>query len=226
MVTMEEMATYHLAAIQRHTPHGPYLLGGYCIGATVAVEIARQLLAKGETVAHLLLISPAHVCNRWLFGFWPVIDRVGEILKWDLQKKIYFFDRTAVTLARWLKGSTSSKFASLRRRLGLMKSDGADLKNAGPEKRDDEEEILNSLDFSIYVLADRTYLIKPISVPTTAYFRKKLRWSARRGIAPPRFFPILTIETVPGDHRNCIGRHTPELAAKMKKTLIAFSKIL
>jgi thioesterase domain-containing protein len=84
---------HHIAAIQQQTPHGPYLLGGYCVGATVAVEIARQLVEQGEQVIHLLLIEPSLLSNQLVRGIWPVVDRVGQILKWDLKRKSHYFHR-------------------------------------------------------------------------------------------------------------------------------------
>jgi thioesterase domain-containing protein len=38
-------------------PHGPYLLGGYCLSGLVAFEMARQLLAEGEQIGLLALID-------------------------------------------------------------------------------------------------------------------------------------------------------------------------
>jgi thioesterase domain-containing protein len=39
---------------------GPYILIGACFGATVAFEIARQLLLRGKEVAYLGLIDPTN----------------------------------------------------------------------------------------------------------------------------------------------------------------------
>ena len=39
-------------------PHGPYVILGACFGATVAYEMARQLLAAGEEVGFLGLLDP------------------------------------------------------------------------------------------------------------------------------------------------------------------------
>ncbi|HEX4049203.1 MAG TPA: amino acid adenylation domain-containing protein, partial [Elusimicrobiota bacterium] len=41
--TTEAMARHHLETIRTISPRGPYLLGGYCSGTTIAYEIARQL---------------------------------------------------------------------------------------------------------------------------------------------------------------------------------------
>jgi thioesterase domain-containing protein len=53
-----ELATDYVADIRRVQPDGPYVLGGYCLGAGIAVEMARQLEAAGEEVAMLVLLDP------------------------------------------------------------------------------------------------------------------------------------------------------------------------
>lgn len=58
-LTFEEMATAHLQALKVLQPEGPYLLGGYCNGALVACEVARQLQVQGEEVKLLVLITPS-----------------------------------------------------------------------------------------------------------------------------------------------------------------------
>ncbi|HTK11072.1 MAG TPA: amino acid adenylation domain-containing protein, partial [Ktedonobacteraceae bacterium] len=56
--SFEEMATAHLEAMRTIQPEGPYFLSGYCNGALLAYEMARQLLAQGQTVGLLLLMDP------------------------------------------------------------------------------------------------------------------------------------------------------------------------
>jgi len=55
--TVEEMAALYVNEIRRVQPHGPYFLGGYCMGGTVAFEVAQQLQAEGEPVALLALFD-------------------------------------------------------------------------------------------------------------------------------------------------------------------------
>lgn len=55
--SIEEMAAHYVADIRRLQPHGPYHLGGYCFGGTVAMEMARQINAQGEEVALLALLN-------------------------------------------------------------------------------------------------------------------------------------------------------------------------
>lgn len=223
-MTLEEMAAYHVASIREHSPQGPYLLGGYCIGATVTIEVARQLMKQGEKVTHLLLLDPTPQGPR-LRGIWPWFDRGGDLLKWDLRKKIDCFDRYAVSFTRWLGMPLRSKVAALGRRLGLAPKLAASVDSspmaaefeAGPGGGGEE---LDSLDYSIYFLAFRLYDLKPLSVPITVYFPEeaplsRFSWVKRTS----QKFPKVTIEMVPGNHRTCITQHTSVLVDKMKKTL-------
>lgn len=57
LTKVEEMAALYVEEIRRVQSHGPYFLGGYCLGGTVAFEVAQQLRAGGETVALLALFD-------------------------------------------------------------------------------------------------------------------------------------------------------------------------
>ena len=51
------MAQDYVSALQRMQPQGPYRLGGYSGGGVIAYEMARQLLAGGETIDKLILLD-------------------------------------------------------------------------------------------------------------------------------------------------------------------------
>jgi thioesterase domain-containing protein len=55
--SIEAMAGYYVEHLLKHQPNGPYHLGGWCYGGTVAYEMARQLVAQGHEVALLALID-------------------------------------------------------------------------------------------------------------------------------------------------------------------------
>ena len=57
--TLEVMAATHRESLRSLQPKGPYILGGFCNGAMIAYEMARQLHAEGETVDLLILIDPS-----------------------------------------------------------------------------------------------------------------------------------------------------------------------
>lgn len=48
--SIEEMATHYIKEIRSVQPHGPYFLAGYCLGGTIAFEMAQQLLKESEKV--------------------------------------------------------------------------------------------------------------------------------------------------------------------------------
>jgi thioesterase domain-containing protein len=56
--SLVEIATDYVADVRRVQPRGPYLLGGFCLGAPIAVEMTSQLRAAGEEVAALVLLDP------------------------------------------------------------------------------------------------------------------------------------------------------------------------
>ncbi len=57
--TVEEIAETYVREIRRVQPHGPYLLGGFCLSGAVAFEIAQQLKRAGETIALVAVIEAA-----------------------------------------------------------------------------------------------------------------------------------------------------------------------
>ncbi len=58
--TVVDIAEHYLSEIRAAHPHGPYLLGGYCVGGMVAFEIAQQLKKLNEDVALLVMLDPAN----------------------------------------------------------------------------------------------------------------------------------------------------------------------
>src|SRR5439155_9094971 len=65
--TIEAMAAHYLDEIRTVQPEGPYFLGGFCLGAVIAFEMAQQLHAHGERVALLAALDASGPrCNRSL----------------------------------------------------------------------------------------------------------------------------------------------------------------
>jgi amino acid adenylation domain-containing protein len=54
---IEEMTFYYLKEIRSAQPHGPYHLGGYCLGGMIALEAAHQLRAQDEDVDLVVMIN-------------------------------------------------------------------------------------------------------------------------------------------------------------------------
>jgi len=55
--SVEGMATYFAGQIRAYNPVGPLVIGGFCAGGTVAIELARQLQAQGAKIGFLALFG-------------------------------------------------------------------------------------------------------------------------------------------------------------------------
>ena len=125
--TIEELAEHYISEIRSVQSRGPYYLIGYCIGATVALEMARQLERAGERVAHLFVLDS---------GFWwhervpvsvlandgtprvrKVMRKIGLVLQRDGARVLYEL------LARNIAHVYRESFASLQRRWRLRFGD-------------------------------------------------------------------------------------------------------
>lgn len=57
LTTIPAMAEAYVPLIKAQQPVGPYTLIGYSIGGVIAFEVAQQLLAAGDQIAHLFLLD-------------------------------------------------------------------------------------------------------------------------------------------------------------------------
>ncbi len=55
--SLEEMAAFYLHEIRKIQPRGPYVLGGLSFGATIAVEMVRQLRAIDEEIEPVIILD-------------------------------------------------------------------------------------------------------------------------------------------------------------------------
>jgi thioesterase domain-containing protein len=95
--------------IQSFQPHGPYLLGGYCMGGTIALEIATQLREEGEDVAMVALLDS----HNWIKLPSPSL-RARLVYNWQ---KAYFHLLNILTLkAEKRRQFVRGKFLELKRR--------------------------------------------------------------------------------------------------------------
>ena len=53
----QEMGSHYVREIMAVQPHGPYVLGGYCLGGIIAFEMAQQLTAQGEKVKLVVMLG-------------------------------------------------------------------------------------------------------------------------------------------------------------------------
>ena len=118
---IEDMAALYAREIRKIQPHGPYFLGGYCMGGTVALELAQQLSAAGEQVALLALfdtlnwaeLSPASAWNRTVYQGQRLVFHARNFLLLDFQNKLRFFQEKVKVLRSRIpvwRGLIASRF--------------------------------------------------------------------------------------------------------------------
>lgn len=76
--TVEEMASLYVKEIRRVNPRGPYLVGGYCGGGTIALEVAQQLRSLGKDVALLALFDTSNWYKVPSFSIWSKTYHYSE----------------------------------------------------------------------------------------------------------------------------------------------------
>ena len=70
LTRVEDMAALYVQNLRAMQARGPYFLGGYCSGGTIAYEMARQLSAAGEEVALLALFDTMNWCKLPAVSVW------------------------------------------------------------------------------------------------------------------------------------------------------------
>lgn len=81
LASIDAMADRYLSAITDVQPHGPYLLSGMCFGGLIAIEIARRLTERGDSVGLLTLLDTYPHPRHWPFRFrmnYLVMRRINE----------------------------------------------------------------------------------------------------------------------------------------------------
>lgn len=95
---IEDMAESYVREIRRVQPSGPYYVSGYCLGGTIAYEMAQQLQASGQKVALLALfdtmnwsrIKPLTLWDKTLHSTQRVLFHAANICRIDANGKIRF----------------------------------------------------------------------------------------------------------------------------------------
>ena len=99
LTQVEDMAALYVREIRRAQPRGPYFVGGYCLGGTIAYEMAQQLQAQGEQVALLAMFDtmnwykvppPSFFAKRY-YEAQRLLFHAANFLRLDSAGKAKFF---------------------------------------------------------------------------------------------------------------------------------------
>lgn len=229
--TVPQMATAHVAAIRSARPHGPYVIGGFCMGGLIAYEVARQLTEQGETVERLLVIDAGprdhrlEAIRRW-------VERAARWRGLDSNQQLYLFCRWHYWLARWdrfrhLDGGV--RRAALRRRLGKLFRRGAtptpipEPTPAVPLANDPTAWFDPRLDVPlVFLWAVGGYRAKPYAGAMSLLLSSDLVSGAEGGNptkAWRRYVSKLDVAELTGSHLACITEHVAGLAKTVHRCL-------
>jgi thioesterase domain-containing protein len=78
--SVESLADYYVQALNTFQPTGPLLIGGYCVGAVIALAMVDRLRSLGRDVGPLLAIdgapeNAAAALSRWRLRYWTELAR-------------------------------------------------------------------------------------------------------------------------------------------------------
>ncbi len=117
--TIEQMAIHYAEEILQERPEGPYILGGYCMGGTVALETAQQLRSRGHEVALVAMFETYNWdCLKKdskfedaIFFIQKLDFHARNILMLDWSEKKLFFGEKFAELKRRIQMKTGRKSA-------------------------------------------------------------------------------------------------------------------
>jgi thioesterase domain-containing protein len=83
--SIPELALYYADVLDEYEPSGPLILAGYCVGAVIALEMARVLRARGRELGPLVAIDGAPENSRNVIPprsprYWSQL--AGNVPKW------------------------------------------------------------------------------------------------------------------------------------------------
>jgi len=134
--TFETLANRYIQAILSAQPEGPYYLGGYCMGGTIALEMARQMQEQGRNVELVIFLETYNirtlgkVATSPVYAVWNQILNLwfhfGNMLCLDSQdKRRFFLEKAQTELSRmksaWVIGLDNLLHAGRRNKETLQR---------------------------------------------------------------------------------------------------------
>jgi amino acid adenylation domain-containing protein len=240
--TVPVLASRMIELIRDAEPEGPWMLGGNCFGAALALEIAQQLTALGEHVPNLILVHPDALArtHSWYrvmrrvalasgvpesFHYAEFSSAINHTLRtvreiWRAQRRLKASERleTVRETGRWL-------VRFIGRRVGLVKNSSSN--GGGPRLRHDRRPRLDDADFGREsvdqeLVAHRHFLEEAwIAYALKPYTGKvSIIWPREGPSNPPwdpqalwkHFTPHFEWRDVPGTHVSMMHDHFEDTA--------------
>ena len=199
--SIEAMAMDRIETVRALQPAGPYRLGGYCNGAIVAFEMARQLRADGERVERLILVTPV------VFPPLASLESLGRLRSVSLRE---LPGRVRDGLA-WRLRSLSSRRPG--REIPLLPRSRHPAVAAVDAARD-----RLTVEYSRRM---RTYWPRPYPGTVTLLQTRPPSVEAVSDPSGPwsRLAARVDVQMIPGEHLSCITTHVRELGRCIRASL-------
>ena len=217
--TIDEMATRHLRVLRAHQPHGPYRLAGNCNGGLLAFEMARRLVASGETVERLIVIRTS-AANARFSGIRARVEAAGHRLGMSAEAQRAAVRRLRQFATAWAQRGAGrraalvlDKLAKLARLVATRRRPEASLPVAKPVTRRD---VL----IDTFMTAADDYVPLSYAGPLTVLWPAQEPEPAADALrAWRRVSPRAEIEVIPGDHLSSVTAHAAALATILARRL-------
>ena len=230
MPTVEDIARRRVESIRQLQPHGPYIMGGFCIGALTAYDVARRLAKEGEEVKGVFLINP-HLASGVFRSHLRVVEKLARRRGQDIHETVEQFMRGHRKLER-LRHVWNSP---LREKADFVLRNGKKL--VGPSASNGETEPAAPLP-SVTNERDQWRLsafewIATAHVPKAYPHRVTLFLTEDQERATPFLVrkwrmaaPDLEVQHLPGEHLTCITTFGHVLAEKLRRELSRLNSIV
>ncbi|HTD68004.1 MAG TPA: amino acid adenylation domain-containing protein [Candidatus Limnocylindria bacterium] len=221
--SVEEIAIHHLRDLRAHRPRGPYLLGGFCVGALVAHEMACRLRAAGEDVPFVALIDP-ELPGSFLRATYRFVENFARQRGLSTREKTRLFARGHKILYRlreeWnspLRDKVRFAVRKSKRLLGRSKTTSAPASEA-ENKNDDSAEEQDILSVFHWIIS--AYQPPRSDGPLTMFLTDE-----QKALTPflerqwRKVAPQVEIHRIAGDHLGAITTDVHVLTARLDEGL-------
>jgi thioesterase domain-containing protein/acyl carrier protein len=213
---IEDMAAHYLEEIRDVQPAGPYYLGGYSLGGSVALEMAQQLHARGERVALLAILDHTPPPTRYRRFVWSRtlgFDLAVNVAQW-FAEDVWRAGRGR-RLAALMGKAKAAKKQLLNLAMRSAPTSGAgDVKEifAGHELPESFQQLLEThyqalRDYVPKVYPGRVTLFRARVRPLLRLSGRDLGWGKQAGGG-------LEVITIPGNHETVLKPPNVQLLAE------------
>ena len=232
MPTVEDIARRRVESIRQIQPHGPYIIGGFCIGALIAYDVARRLAKAGEEVKQVFLINP-HLANGVFRSHLRIVEKLAQRRGQDMRKTVEQFIRGQ----RKLEHLRHVWKSPLREKAEFVFRNGRKIVS-GSESNDEMETPPGASSPSMTNQHDQWRLsafewIATAHVPKAYGHRVTLFLTEDQERATPflvrkwrKAAPDLEVQHLPGDHLTCITTFGHVLAENIRIELAKLNSMV